>query len=168
MAWAIQQQPVAVSQLQGAGWMQMPPPLENCPPGLQYLAQVDRIICQQIVELLEAFTGWETSNKYAIKNIKGQQLYYAFEESNILLRQMLGPSREFTIHIVDNLNQEVMKIYRPFVFCCAGCCWCANCCGYTVQVEAPPGQIIGIVRQRQSACSSNFDVCDEAGNAQLQ
>lgn len=167
MAWAIRQQPVAVNQMQGAGWLPTMPPMENCPSGLQYLTQVDQIICHQIVELLEAFTGWEGNNKYAIKNSLGQQIFYAFEDSNIFMRQMFGASREFTIHVVDNLNQEVIKIYRPFVFCCAGCCWCANCCGYTVQVEAPPGQLIGIVQQRQSSCSNDFDICDASGNPQL-
>jgi hypothetical protein len=62
------------------------------------LSQIDRLLVKQKVELLEgiyslnlicnyfdffnyklAFTGWETSNKYAILNAAGQQVYYAFE-----------------------------------------------------------------------------------------
>lgn len=29
--------------------------------------------------MLEAFTGWETNNKYAVKNSMGQNVYYAVE-----------------------------------------------------------------------------------------
>merc|ERR1711963_243153 len=36
----------------------------GCPPGLQYLAMVDQLVVKQKVELLEAFTGFETANKY--------------------------------------------------------------------------------------------------------
>ena len=64
------------------------------------MSQIDRLLVKQKVELLEgiylvelgdndfklfpfiyklAFTGWETSNKYAILNAAGQQIYYAFE-----------------------------------------------------------------------------------------
>ena len=48
-------------------------------PGLEYLAHIDKLLVKQKVELLEAFTGWETNNKYAIMNAAGQQIYYAFE-----------------------------------------------------------------------------------------
>ena len=47
----------------------------------------------QVVELLEAFTGWDTNNKYAIKNSMGQQIFYAFEKSDccsVLLRRKEG------------------------------------------------------------------------------
>lgn len=32
-------------------------PLQNCPPGLEYLASVDQLLVQQKVELIEAITG---------------------------------------------------------------------------------------------------------------
>ena len=34
-------------------WMQAPPPPANCPPGLEYLTQVDQLLIKQQVELLE-------------------------------------------------------------------------------------------------------------------
>merc|ERR1712059_134065 len=36
-----------------------PPP--GCPPGLQYLSMVDQLLVKQKVEILEAFTGFETA-----------------------------------------------------------------------------------------------------------
>ena len=52
-----------------------PPP--GCPPGLQYLTMVDQLVVKQKVEVLEAFTGFETKNKYKVFNSLGQQVYYA-------------------------------------------------------------------------------------------
>ena len=40
----------------GAGqiqWMQAPPVPANCPPGLEYLTQIDQLLIKQQVELLE-------------------------------------------------------------------------------------------------------------------
>ena len=64
------------------------------------------------------------------------------------MRQCCGPQRGFKIHIVDNTNQEVMKVTREFK-CCAGCCWCASCCdccSHELSIESH-GQIIGYVKQ---------------------
>lgn len=38
-------------------WMTMPPGVQGCPRGLEYLTQVDQILVHQRMELLEAFTG---------------------------------------------------------------------------------------------------------------
>lgn len=34
-------------------WMQAPPAPTNCPPGLEYLTQIDQLLVKQQVELLE-------------------------------------------------------------------------------------------------------------------
>ena len=46
---------------------QAPP---NCPPGLEYLLHVDQLLVKQQVELLEAFTGFETNNKYKVNMLQ--------------------------------------------------------------------------------------------------
>lgn len=51
----------------------------NVPPGLEYLTMIDQLLIKQKVELLEAFVGFETNNKYSIKNSMGQHVYYAVE-----------------------------------------------------------------------------------------
>jgi hypothetical protein len=70
--------------------MPRPQAVPNCPPGLEYLMQLDRIQVQQIPSLVEAFIGWETNNKYVLRNSAGQQFLYAMEgklslEERILL-----------------------------------------------------------------------------------
>ena len=46
----------------------------NCPPGLEYLTLVDQLLVKQKVELLEAIVGYETNNKYVVRNSMGQQV----------------------------------------------------------------------------------------------
>lgn len=46
----------------------------DCPPGLEYLTTIDQLLVKQKVELLEAFTGFETNNKFTIKNSLGQKV----------------------------------------------------------------------------------------------
>ena len=64
-----------------------PPP--GCPPDLQFLTTVDQLFIMQKVELVEAFTGFETRNKYRVFNSLGQQILYSKEDS---AAAQLGPS----------------------------------------------------------------------------
>jgi uncharacterized protein YxjI len=142
-------------------WMVNPGSLPGCPPGLEYLTQIDQILVHQVVEILEAFTGWETANRYAIKNSMGQQVYYASEESDTCARQLCAAKRGFTMHIQDNMQQEVMKVERTFKYC-GGCNCLAACdaCQMDIKVESPPGTYIGSVRQDCSFLAPLFNVTD--------
>ncbi|XP_070561172.1 phospholipid scramblase 1-like isoform X2 [Ptychodera flava] len=135
--------------------------LPGCPPGLEYLAQIDSLQVHQTMELFEVFTGWETRNRYVVNNCLGQRTYYAMEESTAFMRNCCGPSRAFVLHITDNYQQEVLRITREFK-CCAGCCWCAGAdsCAYEAVVEAPVGTTIGYVRQAASGCSPHAKIMD--------
>lgn len=142
-------------------WVPKPEPITGVPPGLEYLTQVDQLLIKQQIELLEAFTGWETANKYKITNTQAQQVFFAAEESDACSRQCCGPNRSFTIHITDNMGQEVIRVVRDFK-CGAGCPWCA-CIGalaHEVTIEAPPGQVVGYVRQGQSWCPPKYSIRD--------
>uniref|UniRef100_A0A668AMR6 Phospholipid scramblase n=1 Tax=Myripristis murdjan TaxID=586833 RepID=A0A668AMR6_9TELE len=96
----------------------------GCPPGLEYLTQVDQLLIHQSASLAEMATDWEMNNVYAVKNSLGQQVFVATEKNNILTLQCCGPSRPFTIHLHNNLGQEVLTLRRPLkcMFCCFPCC----------------------------------------------
>jgi len=156
----IQQQPVGGQAPGGYQMMPHPGAVQGVPVGLEYLTQVDQLICKQIVELFEVMTGWECKNKYRIMNSVNQQVYYAFEESELCNRICCGPNRGFVIHITDNYQQEVMRIERPFL-CCKGCCWCAEgCCDYPIYVKDAQGNPLGTVRMRNSKCAPHFGIYD--------
>ncbi|KAF6020102.1 hypothetical protein EB796_021599 [Bugula neritina] len=135
---------------------QAPP---NCPPGLEYLALVDQLLVHQQTELLEAFIGFETNNKYDIKNSMGQRVYLAAEDNDCCSRNVCGASRPFDIKILDNNQREVMHLSRPLR---CSTCWCP-CFLQRVEVQAPPGEVIGYVKQGWSICKPKFWIQNAAG-----
>ena len=105
----------------------MAPPvaqIPGVPPGLEYLSQVNQLLVKQKVELLEAFTGFETQNKYLVVNAMGQQVYMAKEHSDCCARQCCGPIRPFEMRLTDNHGNEVIHLERPLA--CTSCCF--PCC----------------------------------------
>ncbi|XP_071850516.1 phospholipid scramblase 1-like isoform X7 [Apostichopus japonicus] len=149
-------------QVPGAAlsWMEKPPAAIGCPQGLEYLSQLDQVLVHQQVDMQEVLTNLETANKYHVKNILGQQLHRG-------VIQISGNKRGFVMHIMDNMNQEVMKVSREYK-CCVGCCCacCAGCCNgekcaSKAAVEAPPGCPIGYVVQRPSLCGDHLAILDE-------
>lgn len=168
-------QPTTFSQpLPGAPqpiqWMPRPTEIiPGCPPGLEYLTQLDQILVHQQVELFEVVTGIETNNKYAIKNSLGQQCYFAYEKTDPAMRICCGAERGFKFIVVDNAGAEIMRITREFK-CCAGCCWCAykDCGAWEIQVEAPVGNVISTVRQAGSFWYAKMDINNAEGETSLK
>merc|ERR1711962_124704 len=137
-------------------WITPPadPPPPNCPPGLEYLLLVEDLVVIQRIEKLEIITRYETNNKYEVYNALGQQNFRLKEDSNALSRQWHGSSRSFNILVLDNYDRHIAHFYRPFKW---------KCCGYSMQeieIESPPGNIIGFVRQEYTCCGSRFTVFD--------
>jgi len=135
----------------------------GCPPGLEYLTQVDHLIVKGKVELLEAFTGFESANKYKIYNSLGQEVYYAKEDTDCCTRQVCGPGRPFLMNITDTRGQEVIRLDRPLR--CGNGCLPLPCCLQEIEVQSPPGTLIGTVQQEWSFCNPKFVIKNEAGEA---
>jgi len=129
----------------GIAMMPPPPQPDGCPPGLEYLTEIDQILVKQKVELLEVFTGFETKNKYIVLNSMAQQVYYIEEDTDCCTRQCYGNARPFDMKVLDNTNREVMHFYRPYK--CGPCSCCGGCCQQEIEIQSPPGQIIGYVKQ---------------------
>ncbi|XP_036337947.1 phospholipid scramblase 2-like isoform X1 [Rhagoletis pomonella] len=145
-------------------WMSIPAGIPNCPRGLEYLTMVDQLLVKQKVELLEAFTGFETNNKFSIKNALGQKVYYAVEDNDCCTRNMCGPARPFDMKIFDNFRNEVIHLNRPLA--CSACCF--PCCLQTMEVSAPPGSVIGTIEQEWSICSPSFRIKNHIGDTVLR
>lgn len=144
--------------------MPQPPVPSNCPPGLEYLSIIDQLLVHQKVELLEAFTGFETENKYEVKNSLGQLVYFAKEDTDCLTRNCCGPMRPFDLKISDNFQREVIHLYRPFR--CDSCC--CPCFLQRMEVTAPPGTIIGYVTQEWSICVPKYRIENAAEECVLR
>jgi len=140
----------------------------NCPPGLEYLTLIDHLIIKQKFEAMEAIAGvlgmgFETANKYKIKNSLGQNVYKAKEDTDCCTRMCLGPLRPFDMIIRDNADNEVIHLNRPFR--CQSCCF--PCCLQELEVSSPPGTTIGFVRQNFSCIKPKFSIEDADGNEVL-
>lgn len=142
----------------------MPQRIPNCPPGLEYLTSIDQLLVKQKVELLEAFTGFETNNKFTIKNSLGQKVYWAAEENDCCTRNCCGPHRPFDMKIMDIHKTQVLHLYRPLR--CDSCCF--PCCLQQMEVSSPPGNIIGTVEQNWSILKPSFDLKDQTGQTVLK
>uniref|UniRef100_A0A8C8YSM3 Phospholipid scramblase n=1 Tax=Prolemur simus TaxID=1328070 RepID=A0A8C8YSM3_PROSS len=141
----------------GVPWMPAPPPPLNCPPGLEYLSQINQVLIHQQIELLEVLTGFETNNKYEIKNTLGQRVYFAVEDTDFCTRNCCGPSRPFTLRIIDNMGKEVITLTRPLR--CSSCCF--PCCLQELEIQAPPGIPVGYVIQNWHPCLPKFTIQNE-------
>ncbi|XP_029725073.1 phospholipid scramblase 2 isoform X2 [Aedes albopictus] len=149
---------------QAGGWMTIPQGIPNCPPGLEYLTSIDQLLVHQKVELLEAFTGFETANKYTVKNTLGQKVYWAVEDTDCCTRNCCGPARPFDMKVLDYYQNEVLHFNRPLR--CSSCCF--PCCLQTLEVSAPPGNVIGTVEQDWSIFTPQFSIKDQSGNTVLR
>uniref|UniRef100_A0A8C1C316 Phospholipid scramblase n=1 Tax=Cyprinus carpio carpio TaxID=630221 RepID=A0A8C1C316_CYPCA len=127
------------------------------PPGLEYLTQVDQLLIKQKVELIEALAGFESNNKYEIRNSMGQNVFYAVEENDCLTRQCCGPLRSFTIRILDNFGQEIITVSRPLK--CMSCFF--PCCLQELEIQAPPGNTVGYVLQQWHPFLPKFTIENE-------
>lgn len=144
--------------------MSIPAASQNCPRGLEYLMSIDQLLVKQKVELLEAMTGFETNNKFSIKNALGQKVYFAKEDTDCCTRNMCGSARPFDMKIFDNMRTEVMHLHRPLA--CSACCF--PCCLQSMEVTAPPGNVIGSVEQEWTLCSPAFRIKNHLGDVVLR
>ncbi|XP_053269047.1 phospholipid scramblase 1 [Pleuronectes platessa] len=119
--------------------------------------EVDQLLIKQKVEVVEALVGFESNNKYEVRNAMGQNVFYAVEENDCLSRQCCGPVRSFNIHVLDNFGQEVITVTRPLK--CMSCFF--PCCLQELEVQSPPGNTVGYVVQQWHPFSPKFLVTDE-------
>lgn len=82
------------------------------------------MIIKHFSSFSSAIIGFETNNQYEIKNSMGQQIYHAKEQNDCCTRNCCGALRSFELKITDNMDQEVIRLVRPFrcTSCCCPCC----------------------------------------------
>ena len=142
-----------------AGWS---PQSTTYPHGLEYLMALDYLFVMQKVELLEAFTGFETKNKYSVVNVRGEPVFYVAEESSCCARCCLGSSRPCELEVFDNTRKQILRMVRPFR--CDSCC--CPCCLQELEVYSGD-TLLGSVTQDWSLWQPSFSVRDASGETVL-
>lgn len=105
---------------------------------------------RQRKELAELF-GFETRNKYEIKNEHDTVIGFAAEQGKgfgaALGRHFLGHWRRFEIFIFDNTKQMVLRLEHPF-----------NFLFQRIEVYDASGKHYGAIQQRFALLRKRFDV----------
>ena len=84
---------------------------------MQSLSSVHGLVVSQQKEWGEILTGFETRNRYLVRDTSGNTMYIAGEEGgSILLRWFLKALRPFTIIVLTEEGQPVLRMTRGFRF----------------------------------------------------
>jgi len=128
---------------------------------MQMLNDLDRLGIQQQKEWGEIFTGFETSNRYAVMDERGHEICYAAEISEglgtWLLKNWLKAARPFTIKLLDAEGRSVLEVKRPFRFFF-----------HEANIHGPDGEFMGNIKRQFSLLRRIYTIYDADGVEQAQ
>ena len=116
-------------------------------------------VIRQRKEMWEVFTDIETVNRYDIYDLEGNQVFHAYEESKSfffswIMRMVLVAMRPFSIKIINESQQLLLEIKRPFRFYF-----------HMVEINDQDGVCLGCVKKRFSIFHKHYTVYDTSDNA---
>ncbi|XP_077527613.1 phospholipid scramblase 2-like [Haemaphysalis longicornis] len=129
-------------------------PVLGCPPGLEYLCDVNQVLVNQMIDLKK---WYGLPKRYVVKNTMDQFIFLAIEESDCRDRWFYCGGRPFDMRLLDYRNVPVLRFIRPLRCDRA---WCF-CCLQELEVQAPEGTVIGSVRMDFSL-SPSFSILDRS------
>ncbi len=125
---------------------------------MQKLQSLNSLIVSQVKEWGEILSGFETKNKYVVSDEAGNRMYYAAEEaSSILLRLFLKALRPFTLVVLTDSNQVVLRVIRPFRFYF-----------HQANIVDSQGNSLGVLQKRFSLLRRTYSVLDSSGKELYQ
>ncbi len=125
---------------------------------MERLSSISSLVVSQQKEWGEILTGFETKNRYAISDVSGSRLYLAAEEAgSMLLRWFLKALRPFTIAVLTENGQVVLRVMRPFRFYF-----------HRAEVVDSQGQTLGVIERRFSVLRRIYSVLDSSGEEVFQ
>jgi uncharacterized protein YxjI len=115
-------------------------------------------VVNQHKEWGEILTGFETKNKYAISDTSGNRLYLAAEEAgSMLMRWFLRALRPFTMAVLTEDGQVIMRVIRPFRFYF-----------HRADIVDSQGQTLGTIERRFALLRRIYSVADRSGREVFQ
>ena len=125
---------------------------------MKRLSSISSLVVSQQKEWGEILTGFETKNRYAVSDVSGSRLYLAAEEAgSTLLRWFLKALRPFTIAVLTEDGQVVLRVMRPFRFYF-----------HRAEVVDSRGQSLGVIERRFSVLRRIYSVLDSSGEEVFQ
>lgn len=120
---------------------------------MERLSSISGLVVSQQKEWGEILTGFETKNRYAISDVSGSRLYLAAEEAgSTLLRWFLKALGPFTIAVLTENGQVILRVMRPFRYYF-----------HRAEVVDSQGQTIGVIERRFSVLRRIYSVLDSSG-----
>lgn len=125
---------------------------------MEKLSPIGGLVVSQHKEWGEILTGFETKNRYVISDRSGSRLYLAAEEAgSMLLRWFLKALRPFTIAILTENGQVILRVVRPFRFYF-----------HRAEVVDSQGRTLGVIERRFSVLRRIYSVLDSSGKEVFQ
>ena len=125
---------------------------------MERLSAVSSLVVSQQKEWGEILTGFETKNRYSISDESGNTLYLAAEEGgSTLLRLFLKAMRPFTVAVLTEDGQPVLRVTRPFRFYF-----------HRAEVVDSHGRSLGVIERRFSMLRRVYSVFDDSGQEIFQ
>jgi uncharacterized protein YxjI len=128
---------------------------------LDRFAATNVLIIRQQKEWGEILTGFETKNKYAVLDHRGNPLFEAEEEggsmATILTRFFLTALRPFTMHLFSKEGTGLFKLKRPFRFYF-----------HELDISRSNGAPLGKIKRRFSILRRIYSVLDRNDNEIFQ
>ena len=130
----------------------------NAPQGIERLGPLEQVFVKQWTQYFEASGDSRTEKHYDIVDSRGRKILSAHEGTTDCCMAW-GKSRPFHMKLLDRNEEEIIQLSRP----CACSFCCLPCSSQTLNVESPPGTLIGSVMQNWSVCVPQYNVTDETG-----
>ncbi|OON15218.1 Scramblase, partial [Opisthorchis viverrini] len=145
-------------------WMPRPVVLD-CPPGLEYLTQINQLLVKQKKELFEIMTDIETANRYVIVNTMGQTVIKMKAALSVLFaRDVID---YFPDSVVQILTLSIFLLHTESNFCARQCCRSQR--PYTMHVQDNSGmEVIRVKRPYKCYCCWECLSCSECCQDELQ
>ena len=125
---------------------------------MEKLKSISSVIVNQQKEWGEILSGFETKNKYVVSDMSGNRMYLAAEEAgSTLLRFFLKALRPFTLVVLTESNQVVLRVIRPFRFYF-----------HRAEIVDSQGKSLGVIQKRFSLLRRIYSVLNSSGEEVFQ
>ncbi|XP_025095585.1 phospholipid scramblase 1-like isoform X2 [Pomacea canaliculata] len=137
--------------------------LEQQTTKTRLLPMLNKITVKQRLHKLEVCFGCTRNNRYCVYTEEGDQIYYVYEDSVCLMRQMTGALRGLILKMTDEDQEDVLIMKRP-ARCSSRCFW--SCCSLQVMdiIVQQDKEKAATIYEVWSCCIPQYRVVNKEGS----